>query len=132
MTLSTRTAQVRRDHLAARRRTVVLSQEALAARLGVQRTTVTRWESGATTPMAWVRPGLAEALGVSSLTLDAMFTAQPSPPPATGLANVIATIDSIFATGAPGVSQVAVGHGGVWIEPGNGRIRHRVVNGPAP
>jgi transcriptional regulator with XRE-family HTH domain len=120
MTLSTDTAPLRREHLAARRRTVGLSQEALAARLGVQRTTVTRWESGATTPMAWVRPGLAEALGVSSLTLDVMFTAELSPPPATGLAHVIATIDSILATGASRVIQVAVGHGGVWIEPSDG------------
>jgi transcriptional regulator with XRE-family HTH domain len=41
------------------------SQEALAAKLGVERTTVARWEQGRARPHPWTRPRLAAALGVS-------------------------------------------------------------------
>jgi transcriptional regulator with XRE-family HTH domain len=54
----------RRDRLAARRRTLGLTQEDLAARLGVERSTVVRWECGATQPLPWIRPRLAKALQV--------------------------------------------------------------------
>lgn len=59
--------RIRRTQLARRRRVQGLSQEALAVRLGVERSTVARWETGISTPMPWVRPQLAEHLGV---TLD--------------------------------------------------------------
>jgi tetratricopeptide (TPR) repeat protein/transcriptional regulator with XRE-family HTH domain len=53
-----------RDRLAGRRRAVGLTQEGLAARLGVERSTVVRWEAGATEPLPWLRPKLAKALHV--------------------------------------------------------------------
>jgi transcriptional regulator with XRE-family HTH domain len=49
------------------------SQESLAARLGVDRTTVGRWERGLTLPQPWVRSGLASALGVPSSELDELL-----------------------------------------------------------
>src|SRR3954452_17481941 len=52
----------RRGELAVRRRTVGLSQEALAERLGVERSTVARWESGRTCPQPWTRRALAREL----------------------------------------------------------------------
>jgi DNA-binding XRE family transcriptional regulator/GGDEF domain-containing protein len=55
----------RRDDLAARRRSRGLTQEALAHRLQVERTTVARWEAGDTTPLPWVRPRLAVLLQVT-------------------------------------------------------------------
>lgn len=54
-----------RTGLAARRRLQGMSQEGLAERLGVARTTVARWEAGEVEPLAWVRPTLANALGVN-------------------------------------------------------------------
>jgi len=53
-----------RDRLAGRRRALGLTQEDLAAVLGVERSTVVRWEVGATEPLPWIRPKLARALQV--------------------------------------------------------------------
>jgi transcriptional regulator with XRE-family HTH domain len=53
-----------RDRLAARRRALGLTQEELAAVLGVERSTVVRWEAGGTQPLPWLRPKLARALQV--------------------------------------------------------------------
>lgn len=53
-----------RDRLAARRRALGLTQEELAALLGVERSTVVRWERGATQPLPWIRPKLAKVLQV--------------------------------------------------------------------
>lgn len=67
-----------RDGLIARRRQLDLTQEALAARLhiGTQTvavSTVARWERGETTPRAWHRRLLAEALEVSTVELDRLL-----------------------------------------------------------
>jgi tetratricopeptide (TPR) repeat protein/transcriptional regulator with XRE-family HTH domain len=56
----------RRGRLARRRKAVGLTQEQLAERLGVERTTVVRWERGETAPLPWLRPRLAKALGISA------------------------------------------------------------------
>lgn len=60
----------RRVHLAARRKSVGLSQERLAEALGVDRSTVARWEAGDTDPQPWLRPRLARVLAVSLDELD--------------------------------------------------------------
>ncbi|WP_202806540.1 helix-turn-helix transcriptional regulator [Kribbella catacumbae] len=56
--------------LAERRKAVGLSQGELATTLGIERSTVVRWEAGKTAPLPWVRPALAEALQVSGDQLD--------------------------------------------------------------
>jgi transcriptional regulator with XRE-family HTH domain len=56
---------LKRGRFAARRRAVGFSQEQLADRLGVDRSTVARWESGETEPQPWIRPRLARTLQVS-------------------------------------------------------------------
>ncbi|MGH3755311.1 MAG: helix-turn-helix transcriptional regulator [Pseudonocardiaceae bacterium] len=56
---------VKRRSLAQARRAAGFTQESLAERLGVDRTTVARWESGEYSPQPWLRPKIAEAFGVS-------------------------------------------------------------------
>lgn len=56
---------MRRHRLAQRRKAVGLSQERLAERIGVDRSTVVRWERADTDPQPWHRPRLARALGIS-------------------------------------------------------------------
>jgi DNA-binding XRE family transcriptional regulator len=56
---------VKRRSFAQARRTAGFTQESLAERLGVDRTTVARWESGEYSPQPWLRPRIAEALGLS-------------------------------------------------------------------
>jgi DNA-binding XRE family transcriptional regulator len=55
---------VKRRAFAERREIVGHTQETLAEFVGVQPTTVGRWERGETSPMPSFRPKLAEALSV--------------------------------------------------------------------
>ncbi|GIH04349.1 hypothetical protein Rhe02_24160 [Rhizocola hellebori] len=61
-----------------------LSQEALAEQLGVDRTTVIRWERGQSEPQPWQRPNLAMALKVSveelAVLLDSWDLVVPQAP----------------------------------------------------
>ncbi|MEV0446250.1 helix-turn-helix domain-containing protein [Streptomyces spectabilis] len=59
--------------LAERRKALGYSQEELAELLGVDRTTVGRWESGKIKPQPHQRRGLAAALGASLTELDALL-----------------------------------------------------------
>ncbi len=56
---------LRRQGLSQRRKAVGLTQESLAERLGVERSTVVRWEAGDTEPLPSIRPDLARVLQVS-------------------------------------------------------------------
>jgi transcriptional regulator with XRE-family HTH domain len=64
----------KRQRFAARRKAVGFSQEQLAERLGVDRSTVARWESGETEPQPWMRPRLAGALQLSVGQLDHLLS----------------------------------------------------------
>jgi tetratricopeptide (TPR) repeat protein/transcriptional regulator with XRE-family HTH domain len=72
-----------RGRLARRRKAVGLTQEQLAEQLGVERTTVVRWERGETQPLPWLRPKLARALGVSADSMEELlaFGGVPASPP---------------------------------------------------
>ncbi|MGV9340585.1 helix-turn-helix domain-containing protein [Streptomyces sp. NPDC003688] len=63
----------KRVRLAQRRRSAGFSQEKLAIHLGVDRTTVVRWEAAEADPQPWTRPKLARALGVSTGELEALL-----------------------------------------------------------
>jgi tetratricopeptide (TPR) repeat protein/transcriptional regulator with XRE-family HTH domain len=73
----------RRVRLAQRRKAVGLTQEQLAERLGVERTTVVRWERGQAEPQPWLRPKLATALGIPADRLEELLGAGnvPGSPP---------------------------------------------------
>ena len=65
---------VKRQRFAPRRKAVGLSQEQLAERLAVDRSTVARWESGETLPQPWLRARIARVLQVSTDQLDDLLT----------------------------------------------------------
>jgi tetratricopeptide (TPR) repeat protein/transcriptional regulator with XRE-family HTH domain len=65
----------KRRGLAQRRKAVGLTQEQLAERLGVERTTVARWERGENQPAPWLRPKVAKALGVSADRIEELLAA---------------------------------------------------------
>ncbi|WP_084964159.1 helix-turn-helix transcriptional regulator [Thermoactinospora rubra] len=68
---------IRRQKLAQRRKALGFSQEAFAYAVGVERSTVVRWESGETEPRPWHRPQLAAALQLTLEELDQIL-ASPS------------------------------------------------------
>jgi transcriptional regulator with XRE-family HTH domain len=59
--------------LAECRHTAGYTQESFAEKLGVDRTTIGRWERGAQSPQPWQRPDLAAALDISLDHLDDML-----------------------------------------------------------
>lgn len=63
----------KRQQLAQCRKAAGYSQERLAEVLGVERSTVVRWERGDTTPQPWCRPLLAQVLGISDLMLTRLL-----------------------------------------------------------
>jgi transcriptional regulator with XRE-family HTH domain len=70
----------RRYRLAQRRKAIGLSQERLAETLGVDRSTVVRWERADTDPQPWHRPRLAAALKVSIEDLGELLADLAEPP----------------------------------------------------
>lgn len=68
---------LRRHGLSQRRKAVGFTQESFAERLGVERSTVVRWEAGDTEPLPWIRPKMAEALHVSIDRFDQLITTEP-------------------------------------------------------
>ncbi len=64
----------RRQCLSQRRKAVGMTQESLAERLGVERSTIVRWEAGDTEPLPSIRPNLASALQVSIDQLAELLT----------------------------------------------------------
>jgi DNA-binding XRE family transcriptional regulator len=86
---------VKRRSFAQTRRAAGYTQESLAEYLGVDRTTVARWESGEYSPQPWLRPKIAKAFGLSLRELSEL-------------------VDGVGTTGCtPGVSALVVRAEGV-------------------
>jgi transcriptional regulator with XRE-family HTH domain/tetratricopeptide (TPR) repeat protein len=66
----------RRRHLAERRRALGFSQETLAHHLGVDRTTVGRWERGETEPTPYLQPRLGKLLNTTPDALPALLAVE--------------------------------------------------------
>lgn len=69
----------KRHRLVSARKAAGFSQERLAEVVGVERTTVMRWERGQTRPQPCARPKLARALGISDQSL-AELLGEPAEP----------------------------------------------------
>ena len=69
----------RRDRLARRRKSLGFSQERLAVTLGVDRTTVGRWERGETDPHPYIRARLSGALQVTCRRTGYVNHGRPRP-----------------------------------------------------
>ncbi len=63
----------KRHRLVSTRKAAGFSQERLAEAVGVERSTVMRWERGETRPQPWARPKLARALGISDQALSELL-----------------------------------------------------------
>ncbi|HET9256583.1 MAG TPA: helix-turn-helix transcriptional regulator, partial [Pseudonocardiaceae bacterium] len=72
----------KRRGFAQRRKAVGYTQESFAESLGVERTTVARWEAGDAKPQPCIRPKIARALQVSIDQLDRLLTEANEPEPA--------------------------------------------------
>jgi transcriptional regulator with XRE-family HTH domain len=70
----------KRERLAEQRKAAGFSQEQLAEQLGVERSTVARWEAGETEPQPWLRPMIAQALGVTRDDLVELLTVAAAAP----------------------------------------------------
>ncbi|GAB1693388.1 helix-turn-helix domain-containing protein [Krasilnikovia sp. M28-CT-15] len=97
----------RRHGLAHRRKTIGLSQERLAEAVGVDRSTVVRWERAETEPQPWHRPKLATALRISVEEL-AELLAPPPPRPISSLASFGSRTAEDVATPAAGSDDLDV------------------------
>jgi DNA-binding XRE family transcriptional regulator len=69
----------RRHRLVGIRKAAGFSQERLAEAVGVERSTIRRWERGETCPQPWARPKLARALGISDQKLSELL-GEPAEP----------------------------------------------------
>lgn len=69
---------VKRHAFVRRRRALGYTQESLAQALGVERSTVRRWESAETNPLPFQRPRLARLFRVSIEELEDLLAAAPS------------------------------------------------------
>ncbi|MBV9160953.1 MAG: helix-turn-helix transcriptional regulator [Pseudonocardiales bacterium] len=72
----------KRQGFAQRRRAVGYTQESFAEHLGVERTTVARWETGDAEPQPWIRPKITRVLQVSVDQLDRLLSEANEPEPA--------------------------------------------------
>ena len=80
----------RRHRLVSTRKAAGFSQERLAETVGVERSTVMRWERGETCPQPWARPRLARALGISDYTLSELLREPVEPDNAVSRAGPLA------------------------------------------
>ncbi|MFG2845132.1 helix-turn-helix domain-containing protein [Kitasatospora sp. NPDC048296] len=86
-----------RQQLARQRKALGYSQERFAEALGVDRSTVARWERGETEPQPHLRPRLARLLKVTTAELEALLRPRPhdgDPVAALPEAGVIISADS--------------------------------------
>lgn len=99
---------VKRRSFIRARRAAGFTQEGLAERLGVDRTTVARWESGEYSPQPWLRPRIAEAFGVSLCAFSELLDEGETAEGGVGVAASVVGADGVLRAGwerAPAARQ---------------------------
>ncbi|MBZ4321605.1 helix-turn-helix transcriptional regulator [Streptomyces huiliensis] len=89
----------KRRRLAERRKACGFNQEDFAEAVGVDRSTVQRWENGKTDPQPWHRPKIAKILEITASALDTLLIPDayaPTQPPSTWLTAVPPASDDEF------------------------------------
>lgn len=69
----------KRDRLACQRHAMGMTQEQLAVKLDVERSTIYRWESGEAAPRSDLQPKLALALGIAPAELANLLVTHNDP-----------------------------------------------------
>ena len=113
--LMTMTAQ--RTEMIRRRKTIGLSQEELALRVGVDPRTLRRWESGQSDPQPWHRPTLAAELGATVDELDELLFPRGRPASAATAGLGYQTGDASRSTGKSSLLTSLGGQSGGAVEP---------------
>ncbi|MGH3621763.1 MAG: helix-turn-helix domain-containing protein, partial [Sciscionella sp.] len=124
----------RRDGLIRCRAAKGFTQESLAERLEVERSTVGRWERGTMTPQPWSQPRLAKALEVSLGTLaDLLGPSRTAPATPAGRGDAPET-DASVVGGRDQSDWLRSGSLGVleppWSIAGTMRVLHEMAGGP--
>ncbi len=96
---------LRRHELSQRRKAVGFTQESFAECLGVERSTVVRWEAGDTEPLPWTRPKMARALQVS---VDQIAELLDAPLRRTVTYERVATYEGVARLHAPSVGTASL------------------------
>ncbi|MFJ9841758.1 helix-turn-helix transcriptional regulator [Kitasatospora sp. NPDC101155] len=131
----------RRDRFIAQRASAGFTQESLAAAMGVDRTTVGRWERGSALPRPWQMAKLARLLGVITSELAALLAPLEQDVPA---ANTASALGASLPSGAvqrvtmpewntPGrdgyTAGAAVGAASMTLMDGGARVGCRTADG---
>jgi DNA-binding XRE family transcriptional regulator len=95
---------VKRRSFVRARKAAGYTQESLAERLGVDRTTVARWESGEYSPQPWLRPRIAEAFGLSLCACGELLDGAEAAGDAGGAAASMVKADDVPLAGYEQVS----------------------------
>lgn len=103
---------LRRLRLVQRRKAMGLTQEDLAERVRVDRSTVVRWEAGDTEPQPWQRPRLAEALTVTLDELHRLLAAVVEVPGRADGYALVSIVPLDFSLTASHTVQVVEGFAG--------------------
>ena len=114
----------KRRSFAERRKMIGYSQEKLAHELGVELSTVGRWERGQTEPLPWHRPRLARILGVTVEGLHELLVPEVSGPEGAQSGDEPAEPGSDPVLAAPWTPRGTV-EAAVAVSGGEGRVKRR-------
>src|SRR5580700_100907 len=99
----------KRLRLIQRRKALGLTQEALAEKVGCDRTTIIRWERGETEPQPWVRPQLGRALDLAPDELSELLADISDVPGAGDEFSLVTSVSQDFPLSAADTMRVMEG-----------------------
>lgn len=107
----------RREDFIKRRKLLGFTQESLAQTVGVDRSTVGRWETGQVDPQDWNRPALMKSLRITADELDSLINVSATPAPAmpvkiveSSYADEIEALELVRRVSASDVGKATLSH----------------------